>query len=78
MTIDVEVHESTSVYFPMQNRSKMCRSTSSLVRAADDLVEARARRLQIGEHELLRAPRRGRRLRPRRQIAPRASSSSAT
>ena len=38
----------------MQKRSKMCASRSSGVRASGDLLERRARVLQIGEHEFLR------------------------
>ena len=42
------------LYLPIQKREKMCASTSSGVALAGDLLECRARLLQIGEHEFLR------------------------
>ena len=59
-------------HLPMQNREKMCASTSSVRAPARDLLERRARVLQIGEHEFLRTA-----IRPSASAASRARVSAS-
>jgi hypothetical protein len=46
------------LYFPIQNRSKICASRSSVVRAADELIESLTRGLQVGQDKFFRHRRR--------------------
>ena len=63
-----------TLHFPMQNRAKMCASRSSGARRPRDLLERRARLLQIRQHEFLRQRAALGRARPR---AARTSASCA-